>query len=593
MEEVLGPSLETSPKRFWSFIRSQRKEAVGIPTLVSDGEMCVSDLSKAEALNKQFSSVFTDENLTTLPDKGHSAFSSIQDLDIELEGVVKQLTQININKAGGPDGIPARLLHDYAYELAPMLHFIFRQSYATGTLPDDWRKAFVTGIYKKGLKSSPENYRPVSLTCISCKLMEHIVLSHMSKHLSNHNIIVENQHGFREKRSCETQLLEAMHDWAECLNRTSQTDILMLDFSKAFDKVPHQRLAAKLHHYGIRGKTLCWIQGFLANREQSVTMNGCCSKWALVKSGVPQGSVLGPTLFLIYINDIAEELKSTIRPFADDSVLYHEIKGPEDHDILQQDLNAVFAWADKWQMSFNASKCQHLTITWKKQPSNYNYCVSNQIIEKTDNHKYLGVTISSDLSFKHHISNIRAKATNTLGIIRRNLGPCSQNIKLQAYQTLVRPQLEYAAMAWNPYTSRDIKSLESVQRQAARFICGEYDRKTSVTPLLEQLQLDPLATRRVMSQCTMFFKIHHGLVNIRFPTNIRLHPTSSRVSHNLRYAPVLASHNIYKFSFFIRTIPTWNRLPVEAVTAPSVNVFQSIALPAVRALKPTAIHQAI
>ncbi|XP_072030752.1 uncharacterized protein [Amphiura filiformis] len=137
MEEVLGPSLDTSPKRFWSFIRSQRKDAVSIPTLISDGETCVSDLSKAEALNKQFSSVFTDENLSAIPNKGHSAFSSIQDLDIELQAVIKQLTQININKAGGPDSIPARMLHDYATELAPMLHFIFRQSYATGTLPDD------------------------------------------------------------------------------------------------------------------------------------------------------------------------------------------------------------------------------------------------------------------------------------------------------------------------------------------------------------------------------------------------------------------------------------------------------------------------
>ncbi|XP_072030750.1 uncharacterized protein [Amphiura filiformis] len=267
----------------------------------------------------------------------------------------------------------------------------------------------------------------------------------------------------------------------------------MLDFSKAFDKVPHQRLAAKLHHYGIRGKSLQWIQGFLSN-----------------------------------------------------SVLYCEIKGPEDHVALQKDLNAVFAWADKWQMSFNASKCQHLTVT----------------------------------------------PLNTLGIIRRNLGPCSKDVKLKAYQTLVRPQLEYAATAWSPYTARDVKPLEMVQRQAVRFICGEFHRKTSVTPLLDQLQLDQLATRRVMSQCTMFYKIHHGLVNISFPPNIRLHPTSGRL-HNLRYLPVLATRNTYKYSFFVRTIPTWNRLPAEAVAAPSVNVFQAIALPAVRVLQPTATHQVI
>ncbi|XP_072030819.1 uncharacterized protein [Amphiura filiformis] len=226
-------------------------------------------------------------------------------------------------------------------------------------------------------------------------------------------------------------------------------------------------------------------------------------------------------------------------------------------------------------------------------PANVNsYCVSNQIIEKTESHKYLGVTISNDLSFKQHISNIRTKALNTLGIIRRNLGPCSKDVKLKAYQTLVRPQLEYAATAWSPYTARDVKPLEMVQRHAVRFICGEFHRKTSVTPLLDQLQLDQLATKRVMSQCTMFYKIHHGLVNISFPPNIRLHPTSGR-SHNLRYLPVLATRNTYKYSFFVRTIPTWNRLPAEAVAAPSVNVFQAIALPAVMVLQPTATHQVI
>ncbi|XP_072046887.1 uncharacterized protein [Amphiura filiformis] len=146
MEEILGPSLDTSPKTFWSFIRSLRREAVGIPTLVVDGESFTSDKSKAEALNRQFSSVFTHDDLTSVPDKGPSPFSSIDDLDIELAGVIKQLAQLNTSKAGGPDSIPARLLHDYATEIGPMLHYIFRQSYATGQLPDDWRKAHVTGI---------------------------------------------------------------------------------------------------------------------------------------------------------------------------------------------------------------------------------------------------------------------------------------------------------------------------------------------------------------------------------------------------------------------------------------------------------------
>ena len=175
--------------------------------------------------------------------------------------------------------------------------------------------------------------------------------------------------------------------------------------------------------------------------------------WTPVRSGVPQGSVSGSTLFLIYINDIAEGLNSTIRLFADDCILYREIKGQDDHHTLQKDLTEVFNWADKWQMSFNASKCQSLSITRKKSPSLFDNCVSGQVIEQRDRHKYLGVTISSDLTFKHHIANIRANALATLGIIRRNLGPCSKDVQLKAYQALVRPQLEYSAATWSPHTA--------------------------------------------------------------------------------------------------------------------------------------------
>jgi hypothetical protein len=367
---------------------------------------------------------------------------------------------------------------------------------------------------------------------------------------------------------------------------------LLLDFSKAFDKVPHQRLALKLHHYGIRGHTLKWIQSFLNNREQCVSVNGAHSQWSPVKSGVPQGSVLGPTLFLVYINDIVDDVKSNIRLFADDSILYREIRGPEDHAILQEDLSTVFKWTDTWQMSFNASKCQLLTITRRTKPNLLNYSVDNKTIERTTSAKYFGVTISSDLSWNQHIANIRSKACSTLGIIRRNLGPCSKAVKLKAYQTLVRPQLEYAAAAWNPHTDKNTYSLESVQRQAARYICSVYDRTTSITSLCSQLDLDQLVIRRRLHQCTMFYKIHFNIINISFPPAVILHPPSSeRLSHHLHYLPIQAPKDSYKFSFFVRTIPIWNRLPLGAVTAPSVKAFQAVALPAVRDMRPTTTHK--
>ena len=216
----------------------------------------------------------------------------------------------------------------------------------TGAVPSDWTKALVTAIHKKDSKSNPANYRPLSLTSLCCKVMEHIILSHIAKLLAANNILINQQHGFRQRFSCETQLISAVNDWAKCINSRSQTDVILLDFSKAFDSVPHQCLLLKLDYYGICGKTAAWIKAFLSS--QVVSVNGSHSSSRPVPSGVPQGSVLGPVLFLLYINDITEHIQSTMRLFADDSIIYREIKNICDHALLQQDLISLCEWAETW-----------------------------------------------------------------------------------------------------------------------------------------------------------------------------------------------------------------------------------------------------
>ena len=241
-------------------------------------------------------------------------------------------------------------------EISPILAIIFNHSLKTGQVPKDWRKANVAPIYKKGSRYAAENYRPVSLTCISCKVMEHIVTSSIMRHLEDQCILKDSQHGFRPNRSCETQLVGLIHELASNLDHQGCTDLLILDFSKAFDRVSHRHLMQKLDFYGIRGPVHSWIKSFLTDRTQKVVLDGESSSEIPVQSGVPQGSVLGPVLFLIYINDMPECLQhSNIRLFADDAIVYREIKNNSDRLKIQEDITHLEKWESDWLMDFNPS----------------------------------------------------------------------------------------------------------------------------------------------------------------------------------------------------------------------------------------------
>ena len=223
-------------------------------------------------------------------------------------------------------------------------------------------------MHKNGPKSDPANYRPISLTCISSKVLEHIIHSHVMKHLEQHTILTDVQHGFRARRSTVTQLILAIHDMAKTIQDNKWIHAVVLDFSKAFDKVPHKRLIIKLQYYGIRGSLLCWFESFLTNHSQTVVCEGKHSYPTQVTSGVPQGTVLGPLLFLLYVNDLPDNLKSQISLFADDALLYGVMSNEEDGDQLQKDLQQLEEWQNKWQMSFNPSKCKTICISNKKTP---------------------------------------------------------------------------------------------------------------------------------------------------------------------------------------------------------------------------------
>ena len=273
---------------------------------------------------------------------------------------------------------------------------IFQESYATGEVPSLWKTANIFPVYTKGKKFDPINYRPISLSCISCKLMEHIVASHIMTHASNFDILNPFQHGFRRGLSCETQLIEFINDITINTDAGRQTDCLIMDFSKAFKKVNHSLLIHKLEHYGIRGKTNQW--NFLGNRSQSVVVEDETSTKIPVDSGVPKSSVLGLSLFLFYINDLPEGIASSVRLFADDTIMYLTVSNNTDVEKLQHDLDQLSNWETKWHMEFHPAKCNVLmSIIKKRKPINhdYNLIINGHTLEHVTSAKYLGCTITS------------------------------------------------------------------------------------------------------------------------------------------------------------------------------------------------------
>jgi len=488
--------------------------------------------------------------------------------------VMKLLMKLNPQKASGPDILPAKVLKELANECAPYLSLIYQKCLSAGSIPDIWKTATVSAIFKKGDRYKASNYRPVSLTCICCKMLEHIIVSNVMGHLDRNNILTDGQHGFRRRRSCETQLLTLSDELLKSLDKGKQHDLAILDFSKAFDKVPHQRLLTKLHHYGIRGQTLEWIRAFLTDRTQRVAVDGAISDPAPVVSGVPQGSVLGPILFLVYINDLPLTVSSKTRLFADDCVVYREISSEQDSEVLQEDLRRLWDWEKLWGMSFNPEKCCILRVCRKRSPLLYSYTLKGHTLACEDASKYLGVELTKDMSWKPHIQQVIKKGNSSLGFLRRNLRIGNEEVKSAAYFSLVRPNLEYCGTVWSPYHKEQIHDLEMVQRRAARYVTNRYHNTSSVTSMLEHLQWETLESRRTKAKLTMVYKITNDLVDI--PVSKYLSPGSSRTraNHTIKFLPLSTSTSYYRHSFFPSIIATWNNLPASIAESPDLVSFK-------------------
>ena len=559
--------VKANPRDFCRYINSQKKDTQGIsPLKRKNGKgVAQSDLQKAEEFNGQFTDVFSKNEHTQVPLLDRSA-PFMNDIAVSKDGVIKLLKDLNPSKALGPDELHPRVLKELAKELGPVFAHLFQQSIDTGEIQKEWSLANICPLFKKSDRSLACNYRPVSLTCVPCKLLEHIVCSNIMAHLDEYKLLSDRQHAFWKGHSCETQLTTVINVWAKILDNRGQVDTFILDFEKAFDILLHERLKSKLFSYGIGGKTLKWIDSFLCFRQQRVVENGVKSDWAPVLSGVPQGTVLDPLLFSLYINDISSDIESEIRLFADDCVC--EIKDEEDTMKLQRDIDRLGSWARKWGMRFQPVKCNMMQLTRKRiKKIHASYTLEGTDLENVESIKYLGVTITSDLRWNTHVSNVCTKANRTLGFLRRNLYPCPQEVKEAAYKGLVRPVLDYDSSVWDPPGVVLQEELESVQKRAARFVTSNYNYETgSMTGILGQLKWESLKKRRKDNRHILLYKGLKGKASV--PTDDLIPKTRRcRNQPSMAFQTPIANTDVYKGSFFPQTIRDWNALPDSLISS--------------------------
>ena len=461
--------------------------------------------------------------------------------------------------------------------MAPALAIIFNKSMEEGSVPCDWKLANVTPIFKKGKKGDPGNYRPVSLTSVPCRVMESCMRDDVVDHLVRNALIKDSQHGFMRNKSCTTNLLEFLETVTAANDNGHAVDVVYLDFSKAFDKVPHRRLVEKFKAHGIAGKVLGWVQAWLTGRQQRTVLNGEASDWADVDSGVPQGSVFGPLAFVIYINDIdnVTRLITIMNKFADDTKCGQVIMSPGDIAILQKCLDDLVDWADKWGMSFNLTKCKVMHVG-RTNPMAV-YTMSGHTMDSIDFERDIGVKVHKSLRPSLQCSEAANRANAVLGQVSRAFHFRDRRVFVQLYKQYVRPHLEFAVPAWSPWTQGDKESLEKVQRRAVRMVSGlqgdTYEAK------LKDLGLLSLEDRRTKYDLVQTFKIIRGFDDVKSdiwfslvgenPARLTRH-SNDPLNINTRHPRC----EIRKNFFSNRVIDKWNYLPSDLKNSVTVTSFK-------------------
>ena len=562
---------------FWTAFNrlTNNKKITNIPPLDENGKMISNFQEKASLFNKYFATQCTPLNYeVALPPLIYKTEARLNNIEISTSQIISLINKLNTKKSNGPDEISSHMLKLCAIEIAIPIKIIYQKSLNDMVFPDLWKRANVQPVHKKDSRQIKTNYRPISLLPILSKIFEKLLFDNTYKFLITNSLLSENQSGFRPQDSTINQLLSITNEIYENFEQYAETRALFLDISKAFDKVWHKGLLFKLKCNGIDGKLLNFYANFLTNRQQRVVLNGQTSEWEKLYSGVPQGSVLGPLFFLIYINDLTENINSQMKLFADDSSLFAKVTDIHTtQENLESDLNTISNWAHQWKMQFNpdiTKQAIEVIFSWKKnKPIHPPILFNNIAVSRETSTKHLGIILDDHLTFKRHVEEKIKKANKGLGLLKY-LKKFSNRIVLnKIYKMFIRPHLDYGDVIYHGQSNETSDMIESVQYRAGLIVTGCW-KGTSRIKLYNELGWESLYQRRHFRRLCLYFKIMNGLTPDYLYRCITDIPTNCT--------------NRYYMSFFPYCKAYWDNLDCSVKNSTSLSVFKTKLL---RIIRPT------